>query len=132
MSEHDEPTTPRRPAFGNPSHESLSRRGRTGAFAAHSNRTPEERSAIARKAAEARWAAENKRRAELGIAPTKRTVPLLSAEELEPWLEEVDRRFPDTKWSSQEQRRRQALLLARRAAAAAIDDVLKRNGPTDG
>lgn len=57
----------KRPTFGNPSHESLSRRGRVGAFTAHARRTREERSALARKAVEARWAKENARRAAEGV-----------------------------------------------------------------
>jgi len=107
--------------------ESWARRGRKGGFTSSSNMTPAARSERAQKAAAARWAAENARRAEAGLAPTKRTVPVLSAEELEPWLEEVDRQFPGQRWDSQEQRRRQALLLARKAAADAVDAHLNRN-----
>ena len=105
------------------------RHGRRGGLTSSANMTPAERTERARKAVAARWAAENARRAELGLAPTKRTEQILSATELEPWLEEVDRQFPDQRWENKEQRRRQALLLARQAAADILDGVFKRDTP---
>lgn len=102
-----------------PSREVMVQRARLGGYAAMSKLTPEERSERARKAVETRWSRENARRAAAGEAPTKKTEPILSAEELAPWLEEVDRRFPDQRWPNKESRRRQALLLARQSAAQA-------------
>lgn len=105
--------------------EVLTSRARLGGYAAAANLSPEERSERARRAVQARWAAENARRAAEGLPPTKKTEPLLSAEELEPWLEEVDRRYPKRQWPNKEARRRQALLLARQAAAQAAQAALR-------
>ncbi len=118
-------------SFHKPSRESLASRGRLGGYVTASRMSPEERSERARQASAARWEAENERRRALGLPPTRRRLPLLSTEELEPWLEAVDRRFPDRQWSSHEERRRQALLLARMAAAAASHEYLTRKARGD-
>ena len=90
--------------------------------------TPEERSERARAAINVRWARENQRREAEGLAPTKKYTPELTAEELEPYLEEVDRRWPDREWPTREARRRQAVLLARIDVAEAASGALRRNG----
>lgn len=98
-----------------------------GGLRAAANLTPEERSERSRKAASARWARENARRAAAGLPPVGRSLPEPSAEVLEPFLEEVDRRWPDREWPNREARRRQAIILARTAAAeAAASYVAKR------
>lgn len=99
-----------------------------GGLRAASNMTPEERSERARAAAAARWARENERRAAEGLPSTKKRTPEPSADDLEPWLEEVDRRFPDREWPNREARRRQAIILARTAAAELAAEAMKRRG----
>lgn len=88
--------------------------------------SPEARSARGRAAAEERWRRENERRAAAGLPPTKKHLPEPSAEELEPWLEETDRRFPDREWPHREARRRQAIILYRAALAETIADAMRR------
>lgn len=101
--------------------------GALGGLRAATNLTPEERSERGRKAAQARWAKENAKRAAEGLPPRGRRAPEPSAEDLEPWLEEVDRRWPDRAWPNREARRRQAIILARAAAAeAAAEYIAKR------
>jgi len=90
--------------------------------------TAEERSARSRAAAQERWRRENERRAAEGLPPTRKHAPEPSAQDLEPWLEEVDRRFPDRQWPNREARRRQAIILARAAAAEAIAEAFKSGG----
>jgi hypothetical protein len=90
-----------------------------GGLRAASNMSPEERSARARKAALAGVEKRNAERAAIGLPPC--------ADELEPWLEEVDRLYPQRKWG-REARRRQAIMLARTAAAEAASEALKRRG----
>lgn len=99
-----------------------------GGFRAASNMSPEERSERSRAGATARWAKENERRAAEGLAPTKKSTPELSAEELEPFLEEVDRRWPDREWPNREARRRQAIILARAAVAEAAAAAFNGDG----
>ena len=99
-----------------------------GGLRAASNMTPEERSERARAAASARWARENERRAAEGLPPTKKHRAEPSADDLEPWLEEVDRRYPDREWPNREARRREAIILARTAAAEAAADAVRRRG----
>lgn len=102
-------------------------RGRAlGGLRAAANMSPEERSARARAAAEARWSRENERRAAEGLPPLQKRAPLPSAEELEPWLDELDRRYPKRQWASSEARRREAILLLRTAAAEAASEAMKR------
>ncbi|WP_404435239.1 hypothetical protein LG322_08735 [Microbacterium aerolatum] len=106
-----------------------SRRSRAlGGLRSAANLSPEERSERARKAAIAGWAKRNAERAAQGLPPTKKRAPEPSADELEPWLELVDRRYPDREWPNREARRRQAIILARTAAAEAASDALKRRG----
>lgn len=98
-----------------------------GGLRSAANLTPEQRSERARHAVSVRWARENARRAAAGLPPVGRSTPEPSAEDLEPWLEEVDRRWPDREWPNREARRRQAIILARTAAAeAAAAYVAKR------
>ena len=92
------------------------------------NLSPEERSERARKAALAGVAKRNAERAAAGLPPTKKRAPLPSAEELEPWLDEVDRLYPTRQWPSADARRREAILLMRTAAAKLASDALKRRG----
>jgi hypothetical protein len=98
-----------------------------GGLRAASNMSPEERSARARKAALAGVEKRNAERAAIGLPPTKKRPLEPSADELEPWLEEVDRLYPQRKWG-REARRRQAIMLARTAAAEAASEALKRRG----
>lgn len=103
-------------------------RGRAlGGLRAASNMTPEERSERSRTASIARWARENERRAAAGLAPTRKHRTEPSADELEMWVEEVDRLYPDREWRS-DARRRQAIILARTAAAEAASEAMKRRG----
>lgn len=99
-----------------------------GGLRAAANMTPEQRAERSRKASEARWARENERRAAAGLPPTKRQAPEPSADDLEPWLEEVDRRYPDRAWPNREARRREAIILARTAAAEAAAEAVRRRG----
>jgi len=96
-----------------------SRRARLAAFAGAAKLTPEERSERARKGAAAMWAKDAAKREADGRPPRKPTKREPSANELEPWLEEVDRRWPDREWPHSEARRRQALILAREYMARA-------------
>lgn len=97
-----------------------------GGLRAAANMSPEARSERARKAATAMWAKRNAERAEQGLPPTKKRAPEPSADELEPWLDEVDRLWPDREWPNRESRRRQAIILARAAAAEAASEAMKR------
>lgn len=90
--------------------------------------SPEERSERSRAASVARWARENERRAAAGLPATRNGRAEPSAEDLEPWLEEVDLRWPDREWPNRDARRRQAVILARTAAAEAASEALKRRG----
>ncbi|MBS1897168.1 MAG: hypothetical protein JSS88_07295 [Actinobacteria bacterium] len=98
-----------------------------GGLRAAANMTPEQRSERARKARAVQLAREDERRAAAGLPPRKRRAPEPSMEDLEPWLEEVDRRYPDREWP-REARRREAIILARTAAAEAAADAMKRRG----
>jgi hypothetical protein len=97
-----------------------------GGLRSASNLTPEQRSERARKAALAGVEKRNAERAALGLPPTKKPLAEPSANDLEPWLDEVDRLYPDREWPNREARRRQAIMLARTAAAEAASDALKR------
>jgi hypothetical protein len=102
-------------------------RGRSLAgFRTAANMTPEERSERARVAATKRWALEDERRAAAGLAPLKRRPPEPSAEELEPWLELVDQKWPDRQWPNREARRRQAIILLRTETAELAAEAMKR------
>lgn len=101
-----------------------------GGLRAASNMTSEERSERSRKAATERWRREDEARAAAGLPPRKRRAPEPSAAELEPFLEEVDRRWPARQWPNREARRRQAIILARMAVAEAVSDALKNRGGT--
>lgn len=103
-------------------------RGRSlGGLRAAANMTPEQRSERARKARAAQLARQDAERAAAGLPPRKRRAPEPSAEDLEPWLEEVDRRYPKREWG-REERRREAIILARTAAAEAAAEAMKRRG----
>ena len=95
-----------------------------GGIRAAANMTPEERSERARKAAAVREAKRDAEREAAGLPPRKKRAPEPSAEELAPWLEEVDKRYPGRQWP-REARRRQAIILARTAVAEAIADAFK-------
>jgi hypothetical protein len=88
--------------------------------------TPQERSEAASRAAKAKWAKVNAEREAAGLPLTKPVAPLMSATELEPWLEEIDRRWPDRVWNGYEERRREAMILARLAAAESLREYDKR------
>ncbi|MEX1078490.1 MAG: hypothetical protein WED09_05225 [Homoserinimonas sp.] len=96
-----------------------SRRARLAAFAGAAKLTPEERSERARKGAAAMWAKDAARREAEGLPPRKPAKREPSAHELEVWLLEVDKRWPDREWPYAEARRRQALILAREYMARA-------------
>lgn len=96
-----------------------------GGLRAAANMTPEARSERARKAAAVREAKRDAERAEAGLPPRRKRAPEPSAAELEPWLDEVDRRFPDREWPNREARRRQAIILWRTAAAEAVAAAFK-------
>lgn len=96
-----------------------------GGLRAAANMTPAERSERARKARAAQLARQDAERAAAGLPPRKRRAMEPSAEDLEPWYEEVDRLYPDREWN-REERRREALLLARTAAAEAAAEAMKR------
>lgn len=101
-------------------------RGRAlGGLRAASNMTPKERSERSRAASVARWARENERRVAAGEPPTRTSRTEPSAEDLEPWHDATDARWPDRTWKSGE-RRRQAIILWRTAAAEAASDAIKR------
>lgn len=103
------------------------RRGQAlGGLRAAANMTPEERSERARKAALIGVAKREAERAAAGLPPRRKPAPEPSAEELEPWLEEVDRRWPKRQWPNREARRRQAIVLLRTAAAEAASEAMKR------
>lgn len=87
--------------------------------------TPEARSERARAAINARWAKRDAERAAAGLPPRKKPATEPSAVELEPWLEEVDRRYPERAWPNREARRRQAIILWRTAVAEAIAEAFK-------
>ncbi|AZC14569.1 hypothetical protein DT073_13385 [Microbacterium sp. ABRD28] len=89
--------------------------------------SPEERAERGRRGAEVTNAKKAAKRAAQGLPPTKKRPPQPSAAALAPWLEEVDRRWPDREWSSPEARRRQAILLLRMATAEAVAQAM-RNG----
>jgi hypothetical protein len=90
--------------------------------------TPEERSARARKASAAREAKPAAEREAAGLPPRRKRPPEPSAAELEPWLDEVDRRWPDRVWPNRDARRRQAIVLLRTAAAEAVAEAFKHRG----
>lgn len=96
-----------------------------GGLRAASNMTPEARSERARKAAQAREAKRDAERAAAGLPPRKKPMPEPSAAELAPWLEEVDKRYPDRVWPHREARRRQAVILWRTAVAEHIASAFK-------
>lgn len=96
-----------------------------GGLRAAANMTPEQRSDRARKANLARQAKIDAEREEAGLAPRRKPAPEPSAAELEPWLDEVDRRFPDRQWPNREARRRQAIILWRTAVAEIIADAMR-------
>lgn len=98
-----------------------------GGLRAASNMTAEERSARSRAAAQERWRRENERRAAEGLPPTKKHASEPSAQDLEPWLELVDEKWPDRQWPPGA-RRRQAIILARAAAAEAIAEAFRNGG----
>lgn len=102
-------------------------RGRAlGGLRAAANMSPEARSERARKAALAGVEKRNAERAAAGLPPLKKRTPQPSAEELEPWLEELDRRYPTRQWATGEERRREAVLLMRTAAAELAAEAMKR------
>jgi hypothetical protein len=109
-------TARKRPA---PSSAFDSRRARLAGFAAATSMTPEARSERARKGAAGKWAKDDARREAEGLPPRKPPKRIPSARELEPWLLEVDRRWPDREWRYADERARQAIILAREYMARA-------------
>ncbi|MBZ4488021.1 hypothetical protein LQ938_11925 [Microbacterium sp. cx-55] len=100
-----------------------------GGLRAAANMTPAERSERARKGALAVHAKRDAEREAAGLPPRKKRPPEPSAAELEPWLDEVDRRWPERQWPSGG-RRRQAIILARMAVAEMVSEAMKRSGGT--
>jgi hypothetical protein len=96
-----------------------------GGLTAAMNMTPEERAERGRRGAAVTNAKRAAAREAAGLPPAKKRAPEPSAAALEPWLEEVDRRWPDREWSSAEARRRQAILLLRMATAEAIAATMR-------
>lgn len=96
-----------------------------GGLRAAANMTPEARSERARNAAAVREAKRDAEREAAGLPPRKKRAPEPSAVELEPWLEECDRRFPDRQWPNRDARRRQAVILWRTAVAEIIAAAMK-------
>lgn len=96
-----------------------------GGIRAAANMTPEERSERSRAAAVKRWAKIDADRAAAGLPPRRKPLPEPSASELEPWLDECDRRFPDRRWPNREARRRQAIILWRTAIAETIAAAMR-------
>ncbi len=96
-----------------------------GGLRAAANMTPEQRSERSRASAAARWAKVDAEREAAGLPPRKRPAPEPSANELEPWLDEVDRRFPDRQWANREARRRQAIILWRTDVAETIAAAMR-------
>lgn len=98
-----------------------------GGLRAAANMTPEQRSERARKANLARQAKRDAAREAAGLPPRRKPLPEPSASELEPWLDECDRRFPDRQWPNREARRRQAIILWRTAIAETIAAAMKNS-----
>ena len=96
-----------------------------GGLRAAANMTPEARSERARNAAAVREAKLNAEREAAGLPPRRKKPAEPSANELEPWLDEVDRRFPDRQWPNREARRRQAIILWRTAVAETIAAAMR-------
>ncbi|GAA1913549.1 hypothetical protein GCM10009775_02780 [Microbacterium aoyamense] len=96
-----------------------------GGIRAAANMTPEQRSERSRAAATKRWARVDAEREAAGLPPRKKRAPEPSAAELEPWLEEVDRRFADRQWPNREARRRTAIILWRTAIAESIAAAMR-------
>lgn len=105
-----------------------SSRARVASFTHHMNMTPEQEREHAKKMAEARWAKHRAERVAQGLPPTKPRRPLLSYEELLPWLEKVDEEFPKETFDTPEDRKRRAMLLARRSLAHDELEVAKSDG----
>jgi hypothetical protein len=96
-----------------------------GGLRAAANMTPEARSERSRNAAAVREAKRDAEREAAGLPPRRKASPEPSAAELEPWLDEVDRRWPDRQWPNREARRRQAIILARTAIAEAVAAAMR-------
>lgn len=96
-----------------------------GGLRAAANMSPEARSERARIAGLANAAKQEAKRIAEGQPPRRVRPPQPSVVELEPWLAEVDRRYPDRQWKTGEERRREAVLLLRIAAAEAIEAAMK-------
>lgn len=96
-----------------------------GGLRAAANMTPEQRSERARKANLARQAKRDADREAAGLPPSRKPLPEPSASELEPWLDECDRRFPDRQWPNREARRRQAIILWRTSIAETIAAAMR-------
>lgn len=110
-----------------PDGDEMGRRGRVGGYAAAAKLTPEERTAKARKAVQARWEREAKRRAAAGEAPLKKTRSLLTDEEKAYYVAKVDDAFGvNYPWRHPSDRIRQAEKLARAEAARAAAEAFRR------
>ncbi|RUR01422.1 hypothetical protein [Labedella endophytica] len=92
--------------------------------------SPEERVERARKAGLAAAAKRRRERAAAGLPEhsTKRSAdtPQPSARALEPWLAEVDRRWPDREFTAEARRREAILLLRQHTAAVNLAEAAKR------
>ena len=96
-----------------------------GGLRAAASLTPEQRHERAKKAAATREAKRDAEREAAGLPPRLKRAPEPSARELEPWLAEVDRRWPDRQWPHSDARRREAILLARCSIAEQIAQQMK-------
>ena len=106
---------PRSGRFGRPAPRTAftSKTARLAGFSAALSQTQEQRSANARHAAKVRHERERAAREAAGLPPRASRAPLPSANELAPWIRQLDELYPDRQWSSDEERRRQAQLLYR-------------------
>lgn len=99
-----------------------------GGLRAAAGMSPEERSARARKAALAGIEKRDAEREAAGLPPRKKRPPEPSAEELEPFYELLDAKYPKRQWASREVRRREAILLMRIMIAENAAKAFKNSG----
>lgn len=115
----------RKPWDGDP--ELQSAIGRVGGIARAASMTPEERSALGKAAAEARWARWRRQRELEDLPPTvrpPRKEP--SAEVLGHWLKRLDREQPEREWPNATARRAAAILLMKSEQSKIELDALRK------
>ena len=106
----------------------ITRYASLGGFARAAALTPEQMRSQMRRVRAARTEKDNARRLAAGLPlPAPKDRPL-SDEELQFWLDEVDRRFPDRVFANRMQKPRLALRLARENAARMAAQAFK-SGP---